>query len=219
MSAAIEVNELSFSYGKREILKRVNLTVQRGETLVLTGDSGSGKTTLCRILCGIIPNAVPGRIKGRILLMGEDIAGKSLSECAQRIGMVFQEADQQLICTTVEDELAFAPENLCVPPNEIRSRVDNMLARFHLEELRLQNPARLSGGQKKLVTIAATLMLCPDILVLDEPMNALDEQSRALVRQAVRQLRQEGTTLVIIEHDPAMYPDNARIARLREGTL
>ncbi len=219
MSAAIEVKGLSFAYGEREILKDIHLTVQRGETLVLTGDSGCGKTTLCRILCGIIPHAVPGKVRGDVLLMGENIAGKTLAECALKIGMVFQDADQQLICTTVEDELAFAPENLCVLAEEIRRQVDEMLRRFHMEEMRLSNPSRLSGGQKKLLTIAATLMLQPPILVLDEPMNALDAESRALVQQTVRQLQQEGTTLVMIEHDPALYPENARVVRLQEGRL
>ncbi len=219
MSAAIEVKGLSFAYGEREILKDIHLTVQRGETLVLTGDSGCGKTTLCRILCGIIPHALPGTVRGDVLLMGENIAGKTLAECALKIGMVFQDADQQLICTTVEDELAFAPENLCVPAEEIRRQVDEMLRCFHMEEMRLSNPSRLSGGQKKLLTIAATLMLQPPILVLDEPMNALDAESRALVQQTVRQLQQEGTTLVVIEHDPALYPENARVVRLQEGRL
>lgn len=219
MSAAIEVKGLCFAYGKREILNDIHLTVQRGETLVLTGDSGCGKTTLCRILCGIIPHAVPGTVRGDVLLLGENIAEKTLAECALKIGMVFQDADQQLICTTVEDELAFAPENLCVPAEEIRCRVDEMLRRFRMEKMRLSNPSRLSGGQKKLLTIAATLMLQPPILVLDEPMNALDAESRELVQQAVRQLQQEGTTLVVIEHDPALYPENARVVRLQEGRL
>lgn len=219
MSLAIEASHLSFAYGRRQILNNISLAVNADETLVLTGDSGCGKTTLCRILCGIIPAAVPGKVQGTVKLFGQDIAGWPLHQCAQTIGMVFQDADQQLICTTVEDELAFAPENLCEEPQTIRARVDEMLSRFQLEKLRLRDPATLSGGQKKLLTIASTLMLRPRILVLDEPMTALDADSRALVAATVRQLQQEGITLVVIEHDPALYPQNARIVRLQEGTL
>lgn len=219
MSIAIEASHLSFCYGRRQILNDISLAVNTGETLVLTGDSGCGKTTLCRILCGIIPSVVPGKVQGTVKLFGQDIAGWPLHQCAQTIGMVFQDADQQLICTTVEDELAFAPENLCAEPQAIREQVEQMLSRFQLQKLRLRDPATLSGGQKKLLTIASTLMLHPRILVLDEPMTALDADSRMLVANTVRQLQQEGVTLLVIEHDPALYPQNARVVRLQEGTL
>lgn len=219
MSIAIEASHLSFCYGRRQILNNISLAVNAGETLVLTGDSGCGKTTLCRILCGIIPSVVPGKVQGTVRLFGQDIAGWPLHQCAQTIGMVFQDADQQLICTTVEDELAFAPENLCEQPQAIREQVEQMLSRFQLQKLRLRDPATLSGGQKKLLTIASTLMLHPRILVLDEPMTALDADSRTLVANTVRQLQQEGVTLLVIEHDPALYPQNARVVRLQEGTL
>lgn len=219
MSSAIEVKDVCFSYGKREILKNISMTVKKGEILVLTGESGCGKTTLCSILCGIIPNAVKGKMTGSVRVLGEELSGKPLSYIAQRIGMVFQNADHQLICTTVEDELAFAPENLCVEPARIRAQVEEMLGRFHLEAMRLKNPARLSGGQKKLVTIASTLMLDPPVLVLDEPMTGLDEPGRTLIFDTVARLHAEGKTLVIIEHDPALYPAGARVVRLEEGKL
>jgi len=219
MSLAIEVKDVCFSYGKREILKNISLSVKEGEILVLTGESGCGKTTLCNILCGVIPASVKGKLTGQVRIMGEDIAGASLAQTAKRIGMVFQNADHQIICTTVEDELAFAQENLCVEPEKIRMEVDEMLARFRMEHLRLMNPARLSGGQKKLVTIASTLMLNPPILVLDEPMTGLDKPGRDMVFDTIEKLHEAGKTLVIIEHDPALYPAGARIVRMEEGRL
>lgn len=219
MSLAIEVKDVCFSYGKREILKHVSLSVEEGEILVLTGESGCGKTTLCNILCGVIPASIKGKLTGQVRVLGEDIAGSSLAETAQRIGMVFQNADHQIICTTVEDELAFAPENLCMEPAQIRKQVDEMLSRFHMEHLRLMNPSRLSGGQKKLVTIASTLMLNPPVLVLDEPMTGLDQPGREMVFDTINRLHEEGKTLIIIEHDPALYPEGARIVQLREGQI
>lgn len=219
MIPAIQTRELCFSYGAKTVLRGVNLTVAQGETVVLTGDSGCGKTTLCDILCGVIPNAVHGKLSGAVLVAGENILGQPLAKTARTVGMVFQDADQQLICTTVEDELAFGPENLCMAPADIRSLVDATLNFFHLTHLRGENPARLSGGQKKLVTIAGVWTLSPPILILDEPMTGLDEAGRALVDEAIRALRQNGKTLLVVEHDPALFPQGARVLRMREGRL
>ena len=198
---ALSVKNLSFAYGRKPVLEGLSFDVRAGETLVVAGLSGSGKTTLCQILCGIIPNAVPGTISGRVMIGGDDITGASLALTATRAGLVFQDADSQIICTTVEDELAFGLENLCVETGEIRRRVDAMLRLFGLWEERLQNPSRLSGGQKRLVTIAGVLILEPQILILDEPMSALDTDGRSLVRQAIDDLHRQGATIIIVEHD------------------
>lgn len=115
---------------------------------------------------------------GSVTADGCAVSAAPLSESAQHIGMVFQNPDDMLVCSTVEDELAFGLENLCVPPAEIRARVDEYLARFSLGGLALRDPATLSGGQKKLVSIAAALIMGPKILILDEPMTGLDAPSR-----------------------------------------
>jgi len=124
-----------------------------------------------------------------------------LPQTALRAGMVFQDPDSQIICSTVEDELAFGLENLCRHPVEIRSRVDGLLAEFGFVGMEAANPAHLSGGQKKMLTIAAVLAPEPPILILDEPMSGLDTEGRDLVRAAIEGQRRQGRTVVIVEHD------------------
>lgn len=199
---AIAVRDLHFTYEEgAKVLNGVNLEVAQGETVVLAGLSGCGKTTLCHILCGIIPGEIQGTVTGSVRVAGEDVTGKKLAEMATRIGLVFQDADNQMVCTTVEDELAFGPENMCVPPEQIRAAVDAMADRLHIADLLLRSPASLSGGQKRLVALGGVLMLHPDVVVLDEPMSNLDEQGRALVRTAIQELAEAGATVVIVEHD------------------
>ena len=199
---AVEVRNLIFSYSNgRTVLRDVSFSVSAGEILVIAGLSGSGKSTLCRILCGIIPHAVKGEISGDVSVMGIDPAVAGLPQTARSAGMVFQDADSQIVCTTVEDELAFGLENLCFPPEEIRARVDVLLEEFGLAGLRCENPSRLSGGQKKLLTIAAVLAPAPPVLVMDEPMSGLDEDGREMVRKAIEGQLRQGRTVIVAEHD------------------
>lgn len=184
----LTAENINIAYGTRTILTDVSLSVRRGETLVIAGLSGSGKTTLCYALAGLLPRVIPARLTGRI-------------HSVDKIGMVFQDADSQIICTRVEDELAFGLENLGQPALMIRQKVDAALERFGLADLRLLNPAQLSGGQKRLLTLASVLILDPQILILDEPMCGLDDAGRQLVEQAIEELRETGHTLIIIEHD------------------
>ena len=201
---AVEISNLTFAYGDgRTILRDVSFSVAAGEVFVITGLSGCGKTTLCRIICGIIPHAVKGLVEGKVIVMGIEPSVVGLPQAALQAGMVFQDADSQIICTTVEDELAFGLENLCRPHCEIRSRVDELLAEFGLEGLRDANPAHLSGGQKKILTIAAVLATNPPVLVLDEPISGLDSESYDLVRAAIERQRRQGRTVIIAEHDMA----------------
>jgi energy-coupling factor transport system ATP-binding protein len=207
---AVEVRNLSFAYFRgKTVLRDVSFSVSEGEVFVIAGLSGSGKTTLCELICGVIPHAIKGEVSGEISVMGLDPVKAGLPQTALRAGLVFQDADSQIICTTVEDELAFGPENLCLPPDEIKRRVDMLLVEFGLEALREVNPSHLSGGEKKLLAIASVLALSPPVLVLDEPMSGLDEDGRSLVRAAIEVQRQSGRTIVIVEHDSnlATYAD------------
>ena len=216
----IEVKDLSLAYEDGlAVLDGISFTAEEGEALVFAGLSGSGKTTLCSCLCGILPRSEPVAFSGSVTVDGTDIPGTPLYECAQHIAMVFQNPDDQLVCSAVEDELAFGLENLCVPPDEIRRRVDAMMAEFGLSGMAESDPAKLSGGQKKLVTIASTLILGPKVIVLDEPMTGLDADSRELVLHAVERLKERGCTVVAVEHDLSLASYADRILYLRDGKL
>lgn len=198
----LEVCNLSFAYKKgAPVLKNVTFQVKAGEALGIIGLSGCGKTTLCYCLCGLIPHVMGGSMKGRVLLAGQSTAEIPLPLISRQVGMVFQEPDNQMVASTVEDELAFGPENLCRPPEEIKKTVHGLLEFFGLEKQRLLNPLHLSGGQKQLVAIGAVLALRPRILVLDEPLSHLDEAGRLLVENMLRGLVKEQIAVIMVEHD------------------
>lgn len=216
----IDVNNLTFSYRDGEtVLHDISFSVSAGEVLVIAGPSGCGKTTLCRLLCGIIPHVVKGNISGQISVMGINPLVAGLVQTALQVGLVFQDADSQIICTAVEDELAFGLENLCWHPEEIRKRVDELIAEFGLGGLQTENPAHLSGGQKKLLTIAAVLALAPPILVLDEPFSGLDSDGRELVNTAIIEQRRQGRTVIIVDHDPKQVAFADRCLKIDKGRV
>ncbi|MCL1905799.1 MAG: energy-coupling factor ABC transporter ATP-binding protein [Clostridiales bacterium] len=199
---AVEVKDLTFAYkGGKTVLADISFSVLKGEILVIAGLSGSGKTTLCHLLCGIIPHAAKGSISGSISLMGTDPASVSLARASLLAGLVFQDADSQIICTTIEDELAFVLENLCWPPPKIAKRVGELLEDFGFKDKAGLDPNLLSGGQKKLLTIAAVLAPAPPVLILDEPFSGLDAQGRDIVRGAIEEQRRQHRAVIIVEHD------------------
>jgi len=198
----IEVKNYSFSYGNaKRVLNNLNFTVQAGTITAVIGLSGCGKTTLCHCLCGIIPNSIEGEVEGSIRINEQDIKGNRLSKLACTVGLVMQNPDDQIVCSTVEDELAFAPENLSIAPAEIQNRVDDTLRLLEIESLRLENPNKLSGGQKHMVAIGSVLTLNPEILLLDEPMSHLDEAGKTLIKDTLIRLKWSGKTIMVVEHD------------------
>lgn len=199
---AVCCRELRFAYpGGPEILRGLSFSLAEGETMAIAGLSGCGKTTLAQILSGLIPSAIPGQLSGEVLLFGRPLAGRNPAELIDEAALVFQDSDEQLLNTTVGDELAFGPENLGLPPARIRETVAAAARRYHLQDLLDQDPACLSGGQKKLVAIAATAVLSPRLLILDEPLSGLDARGRCLVTRLVAELREQGRTVLLIEHD------------------
>jgi len=217
---AVEVKNLTFSYKDGKLIVRdMSFSVASGEVFVIAGPSGSGKTTLCHIFCGIIPHAIKGALSGKVTLMDIDPAEVGIPQTAQRAGLVFQDSDSQIVCSAVEDELAFALENLCAPPDEIRRRVDELAAEFGFEHLLLINPAKLSGGQKKLLAIASILAPDPPVLILDEPMSGLDSEGRDLVRAAIERQRDNGRTVIVVEHDLSLVAFADRWLLLSGGSV
>ena len=199
MSAIIEFQDVHFSYSedKKETLCGVSFGVEQGTFVAVLGHNGSGKSTLAKHMNAIL---VPG--SGKVLVDGIDTADEEqLLKIRGTVGMVFQNPDNQIVANVVEDDVAFAPENLGVEPKEIRRRVDEALKAVGMYELRQHAPHLLSGGQKQRVAIAGVLAMQPRVIVLDEPTAMLDPQGRAEVIAAVTKLcREQGMTVVLITH-------------------
>ncbi len=212
----IKIEDVSFAYSNEEtgktneVLKNVSLDVRRGEFLAILGHNGSGKSTLAKLMNAIlIPNG------GKVTVDGMDTADEErLFDIRSRVGMVFQNPDNQLVTTIVEDDVAFAPENMGVPPAEIRKRVDYALKTTGMYEFRRSAPHRLSGGQKQRVAIAGVLAMNPSVIVLDESTAMLDPAGRQEIISTVSRLnREEGMTVVLITHymDEAVLTDRVAV--------
>jgi energy-coupling factor transport system ATP-binding protein len=182
-------------------LREVDLQVEAGECLLITGASGCGKSTLARAIAGLIPHAIPARVEGQVSVAGMRVADHTIPELATQIGFVFQNPASQLFHLRVEDEVAFGPRNLGWPEAEISRSVDWALETVGLAGLRERRPGELSGGQKQRVAIAAALAMRPQVLILDEPAASLDIQGTQSVVAALQKLhRQQGMTILLIEH-------------------
>ncbi|HEY2576796.1 MAG TPA: energy-coupling factor transporter ATPase [Streptosporangiaceae bacterium] len=202
-SGRLCAEDVSFAYvgAARAALRHVDLVVSPGEVVLVTGASGCGKSTLALALCGLIPSRVHGQLRGRVTFGGTALTGMKPHEAAQRVGMVFQNPNLQLINQTVQSEVAFGPENLALPQPEIAARVDWCLDVTGMAGMRKASVVTLSGGQKQRTAIAATLAMRPRILVLDEPLSDLDPVGAQEVLGTLQLLARRGETgVIIIEH-------------------
>jgi energy-coupling factor transporter ATP-binding protein EcfA2 len=219
---AVLVRSLRFTYrgADRPALDGVDLEVAPGEYVAVLGASGMGKSTLCCALGGLIPHFVRGEMTGEVRVFGVETASRPVSQIAEEVGLLFQEFESQLFCTSVELEVAFGPENLQVAPPEIRQRVSAALAAVGLAGLEPREPATLSGGQKQRLALAAVLALRPRVLVMDEPTTDLDPAGRAEVFAVARRLREEqGIAVVVAEHETeAAFPAD-RVVLLDRGRI
>jgi len=199
----IRLHDLSFTYNRADkpALQNVNLTIEDGEFVLITGPSGGGKSTLCRCLNGLVPHFYGGTISGRAEVQGMDILKHSPKELATKVGMVFQDPENQLVTTDVEREIAFGLENLGFPRNLIARRIEEALDTVNIAGLRFRQHHELSGGEKQKVAIASVLALHPEVLVLDEPTSELDPQSAEEVLRLMERFNDElGITIILIEH-------------------
>ncbi|QNU67634.1 energy-coupling factor transporter ATPase [Ruminiclostridium herbifermentans] len=208
-----EVNNVNYSYtvyddigNDIQAVKDISINIQSGEFVVVLGRNGSGKSTMARLL-----NALLIPKKGRVLVMGMDTADENnVWDIRSTAGMVFQNPDNQIIATTVEEDVAFGPENLGVDPSEIRTRVDDALATVGISHLKENAPHLLSGGQKQRVAIAGILAMKPQCIILDEATSMLDPVGRKEVINILRKLnKEENITVVHITH----HMDEAALAK------
>ena len=199
MESVIKFENVHFTYpgDEKESLCGIDLEIEKGSFVAVLGHNGSGKSTLAKHL-----NAILVPTEGRVTVCGYDSADEDeLISIRRRVGMVFQNPDNQIVANVVEDDVAFAPENLGVEPSEIRKRVDNALKQVGMYELKMHAPHLLSGGQKQRVAIAGVIAMEPDVIVLDEPTAMLDPQGRREVLSTVTKLcREKGMTVVLITH-------------------
>ncbi|MBI2939763.1 MAG: ABC transporter ATP-binding protein [Chloroflexi bacterium] len=223
MTRAFALHDVSFRYPRaaRPALERVSLAADVGEFIVLAGRSGCGKSTLLRCLNGLIPHLATGEFAGRVEVFGRAIDEVPPHRLAGEVGFVFQNPEDQLVATVVESDVAFGPENLGLPPEAIRARVDAALRQVGIEVLRERSVHELSAGQQQKVALAASLAMRPALLLLDEPTSQLDPASAEDFLHLVARLRAEAQlTVVLAEHrlDLALpYAD--RLVAMADGQI
>lgn len=197
----IQLSNLAMTLPKHSqpLFHHVNMEVGVGEAVALTGLSGAGKSIIAKSIAGIIPTFTNLPLEGEIHLFGK--AALTPLERLEGVGYIFQNPVHQLFSNVVELELAFGPENMGLPVEEIQRRVTQVLEDLNLSHYRHHNPSQLSGGQQQLVAIGSVLTLQPSILICDEILSQLDEESCALVVSILKKLKGQGKTIFMVEHD------------------
>ncbi|MCB0117454.1 MAG: ABC transporter ATP-binding protein [Anaerolineales bacterium] len=217
------IENLTFKYRTRPelALENISLELKQGELLLIAGSSGCGKTTLARCINGLIPRSYRGERTGKVLLHGTEVSEMPIPEMAQIVGTLLQDPERQIVASNVFNEIAFGPENLGLPREEINQRVDQALKRLNLEYLRERETFNLSGGEKQKVALAGVLTMNPSILLLDEPLASLDPASAHEALEVFRSLADEGKTVVLVEHrvEDAIEAKPDRLLYMEEGRI
>jgi energy-coupling factor transport system ATP-binding protein len=217
----VDVEGLTFRYrrGTEPAIRDVSLSVSPGEVVLVAGPSGCGKSTLIRAMNGLIPHAYSGDLAGRIRVAGRDTAQLRLREIARTVGTVLQDPAKQIVGATVEAELAFGPENLGMPRDDMRARVRRVAAIAGIEPLLGRETAALSGGERQLLAMAGVLMMEPRLYVVDEPLANLDPATAARLIETLRALADRGDAVVIVEHrvEEALDLRPDRVLYLEDG--
>ena len=222
MANFIEVKDLVYRYSKEQgddnlcpAIDHVSIEIKRGEYISIAGSNGSGKSTLARCLNGLL---LP--TEGEILVDGMDTNDDDLIwDIRKKIGMVFQNPDNQIVSSMVEDEVAFGPENIGIENPELRKRVDNALKSVGMYEYRNREAHKLSGGQKQRIAIAGAVAMRPDCIVFDEPTAMLDPKGRSQVMKIIRELNDQGITIILITHFMEEVAEADRVLVMKSGKL
>ena len=221
--ASLVIENLSFQYRTRSepALTGISFELQPGEVLLIAGSSGCGKTTLARCINGLIPRSYRGERNGKVLLHGKDVSEIQIADVAQIVGTLLQDPERQIVGSNVYNEIAFGPENLGIPREEIVTRVENALKRLRIENLRDKETFNLSGGEKQKVALAGLLAMNASILLLDEPLASLDPASAYEALELFRSLADEGKTVVLIEHrvEDAIIAKPDRLLYMEAGQI
>lgn len=217
----IAFQDVSFRYEnsmdtRSSVLAEVNLSIQKGQFVSIIGHNGSGKSTLAKLM-----NALLLPTEGVVLVNQINSKnGEMIWEIRQNVGMVFQNPDNQIVGTTVEDDVAFGLENMGVDPQEMRQRIDQSLKAVHMEDFLTRQPHKLSGGQKQRIAIAGIIAMRPEVIILDEATAMLDPQGKQEVMQLARRLnRDEGITMINITHFPEEALESDHVIVMRDGQV
>ena len=193
----LQVKDLHFSYNdEKETLRGISLDIYEGEKIAVLGSNGAGKSTFFLNINGVLKSS-----SGQICYRGKTIDKKSLNELRKNVGIVFQDADNQIIASTVEAEGSFGPMNLKLPRQEVIERVDKALAYMNISDFKKRAPHYLSGGEKKRVSIADIIAMESEIIIFDEPTAALDPLNAAMLEEVLGKMNEEGRTMLISTHD------------------
>jgi energy-coupling factor transporter ATP-binding protein EcfA2 len=217
------IENLSFQYRTRPepAIQNISFSLNPGEMLLIAGSSGCGKTTLARCINGLIPRSYGGARSGKVLLHGKDVSEMTLVQVAQVVGTLLQDPERQIVASNVYNEIAFGPENLGLPRDEIIKRVEQVIKRLNIEHLRGRDTFTLSGGEKQKVALAGLLVMQPSILLLDEPLASLDPASAYEALAVFRSLADEGTTILLVEHrvEDALAARPDRLLYMEDGRV
>lgn len=219
MDNIIEVKNVTFEYSdgdcQKTVIKNFSVNIERGSFTVILGHNGSGKSTLAKLLNGLYKP-----VSGAVYVDGISTKDEQHEiEIKRKVGMVFQNPDNQLVASIVEEDVAFGPENLGLPPEEIRNRVDASLKAVGMYEFRKSTPHHLSGGQKQRIAIAGILAMKPECIVLDEPTAMLDPKGRREIIDTVEALKNEGKTIVLITHFMEEAENADRVIIMNDGNI
>lgn len=218
MEEMVQLKNISFTYSEEDLrpaLNDVSFSINRGEWIAIIGPNGSGKSTLAKTINGLIEASV-----GQVIIDGITLTEETVWDIRTRVGMVFQNPDNQFVGSTVQDDVAFGLENIGVPREEMLKRVEDAVKTVNMHEFMDKEPARLSGGQKQRVAIAGIIALAPEIIILDEATTMLDPKGRKEVIQTIQKLKAErNLTVISITHDIDEAAQANRIFVMQEGHL
>lgn len=221
MSKLLAVENLGLCYpgADEPIFSELNLTLNEGDMIGIAGLSGCGKSSLALALTGIIPLRLSAALSGRIAIAGKDAAEMTLQERGLLVGLVMQDADDQLFTMCLEDDIAFGPENLNLTREQIKGRISSALDKTGIAHLRKREPTKLSGGEKHLACLACVLAMHPSLLILDETLSDLDMMAAKSVLDVARRFCEDGGACVMIEHNLEMLAQCQVTYLMAQGSL